>query len=114
MAQKLTRYLTANYIRELLMVTDGTPITNMMRDYAKSILDIKRYTKPQPNFLMWYCKDNKERGDTIIIKNVKTGNTRSQKSFKMNNVNIEMSNNNATSNAKRSGATTILRIFKND
>lgn len=64
------------------------------------------------DYEIWYCKGNKKTGDPIIIKDMKTGDIVSSHSVTMENVNIEMSFNNSVKEPKRSGATTVLKVYK--
>lgn len=70
--------------------------------------------KRTPDYNVWYCKANKKTGDPIIIKDMKTGKTGSSDFCIMRNVDIRMVFNNADSQAKRSGATTVLEIYCNN
>jgi len=60
---------------------------------------------------LWYCKADKHTGKPIIVQDLEKGITYNTDKIELKNVNIRMSFNNATSIAKRSGATTILEIF---
>lgn len=61
---------------------------------------------------IYYCKSLKKTGKPIVVKfdtmeyNVKQ--------IRFNDVDIKMKFNNARGKAKRSGATTVLEVYKHD
>lgn len=71
----------------------------------------KEESKEEPRLRLWYCKADKKIGKPIIVQDLENKKTYNTDSISLNNVNIRMSFNNATSKAKRSGATTILEVF---
>ena len=62
---------------------------------------------------LWYCKADKKTGKPIIIQDLIKNTTKNVSSINMKNVNIRMAFNNSQGQAKNSGATTILEVYKN-
>ena len=67
-----------------------------------------------PSIRLWYCKADKHTGKPIIVQDLDSGKTYNTDKIEFKNVTIRMSFNNAVSQAKQSGATTILEIFRNE
>lgn len=65
----------------------------------------------KPKLRLWYCKTDKHTGKPIIVKDLEKGITYNTDHIELNNVNIRMSFNNATSSAKQSGSTTLLEVY---
>jgi len=67
----------------------------------------------EPNHIVYYCRSLKHTGKPIMVLNVNSKKLRSTNRVTFNNVDIRMVFNNSTGKAKRSGATTVLQIFRN-
>jgi len=66
----------------------------------------------KPDAIIYYCKSLKDTGKPIIVNMGKR--TINTDEVVLNNVNIIMKFNNSKGAAKRSGATTVLEVFKNE
>ena len=66
----------------------------------------------KPNHIVYYCMALKKTGKPIIVFDIDKKKSKNTNRVAFNNVNIRMVFNNATGKAKRSGATTILEVYK--
>ena len=66
----------------------------------------------KPVMKLYYCKSLKSTGKPIVIVDMKTGKSTTTDKIVFDNVNIRMSFNNSTGDAKKSGATTVLEIWE--
>ena len=70
--------------------------------------------KDKPIIRLWYCKADKKSGKPIVVQDLEKGTINNTDSIEYKNVTVRMKFNNSTGQAKRSGATTILEIYRND
>lgn len=63
---------------------------------------------------LWYCKARKREGNPITVIDLDTNKEIHTDCIEMWNVNIKMRFNNAKAGAKKSGATTVLEVWKEE
>ena len=63
---------------------------------------------------LWYCKARKREGNPITVIDLDTDKEKHTDSIILKNVNIRMRFNNAKGKAKKSGATTVLEVWKDE